>query len=213
MFSASTAVKETYLSLFAAFCLSSSFVYIINDIKDVENDRNHPIKKQRPIANGEISLRTAIIIAIICLLTTFYIVYEINLYSIGICISLYIVLNIIYTFYAKNIGIIDVICLAFGFVLRVIAGSFPMSQKISQWLIIMVFLLCIFLALGKRWNDVSIMEENKTKNEIGGKIRGEIGREIRGKMGEKLERKVEEKMGEKLGNQSMIIQKSSCSHF
>lgn len=153
-------IKDIYL--FLAFCLCSSFVYIINDLKDAINDRNHPVKRLRPIASGEVSERKALLIGAFCLILSLAILWYIKLLGIFICVIAYIILNIIYTFYAKHIEIIDVIFLAMGFVLRVVAGSFVISGDISQWLIIMVFLLSIFLALGKRWNDVSLMEENKS---------------------------------------------------
>jgi 4-hydroxybenzoate polyprenyltransferase len=175
LFDKSILIKEIYI--FIAFCLSSSVVYIINDVKDLENDRNHPLKKERPIAKGDISIKSALFAAFISLALSLTIIYYLKSINLLICILSYIILNIIYTFYAKRIGIIDVIFLAMGFVIRVLAGSIPTTNELSQWLLIMVFLLSIFLALGKRWNDVSLIEENQTTGEIRKSI-GQYSKEL-----------------------------------
>ncbi|MDR2410649.1 MAG: UbiA prenyltransferase family protein [Bacteroidales bacterium] len=154
------------LLLFAAFCLASSFVYILNDIKDQENDRNHPIKKLRPIASGEVSTTTAFFVGELCLMLSFIVIYYIKSIIILICVIIYVILNIIYTYFTKKIVIADVVSVALGFVLRVLAGSLLTPKAVSQWLVIMVFLLSIFLALGKRWHDVVLTEEDSTTGKI-----------------------------------------------
>jgi 4-hydroxybenzoate polyprenyltransferase len=160
------------IQIFIGFSLLTSFVYIINDIVDIKEDINHPIKQLRPLPSGKISIHKAIIISILLLLSAFFISYiYINMYTI-ICFCIYIILNIFYTFFAKKLSILDVICIALGFILRVLAGSFSIEQNISQWLLIMVFILSIFLALGKRWHDVNLIENYSTNGIIRKSLNG-----------------------------------------
>ena len=118
-----TAITTTSIG-FLAFCLSASLIYIINDIKDVENDRKHPIKKKRPIASGTISIKQAYTLAAILtlIITMIYIIAPINKLSIIILI-IYVLTNVGYSLGLKNIPIIDVVILVLGFLLRIIYGA------------------------------------------------------------------------------------------
>lgn len=151
--------------MFIAFCCAASFIYIINDILDRNEDKNHPTKSKRPIASEEISIFTAKWIACLLLLCSFLIAWSLSLSCLYV-IFLYILLNIFYVFFGKNYGIIDITCIALGFVLRTIGGAFAISQNLSHWLTLMVFLLCMFLALGKRWDDVCLEKNEKTTGNI-----------------------------------------------
>ena len=136
---------------FAAFCLLSSFIYIINDARDVESDRRHPTKCKRPIASGAVSIHSALVIAAvlfaavaaICALMRFPL-------NGGVCMAAYLVVNIGYSFGLKNVPILDVALLVSGFLLRVLLGSAVTGIVISNWLYLTVLSVSFYLALGKR---------------------------------------------------------------
>ena len=142
--------------LFASFCCISSVVYIVNDICDVNEDRRHPTKKSRPIASGAVTIKAAFLTALILLVVGFTLPFFAGSTKALICLALYLALNLFYSIYAKHRAIIDVVCLALGFVIRVVAGALVAEVAISQWLVLMIFILCVFLALGKRWHDFNL---------------------------------------------------------
>lgn len=155
--------------VFFAFCFISSSVYCLNDIFDAEDDRNHVEKRNRPIASGKISKQTAYIIMILCALISATLITigdfalggnKIILY--GILLA-YFLTNIAYSIGLKNIAIVDIIVIATGFVLRVMAGGFATGIWLSQWIILMTFLLTLFLALAKRRDDVVLFQATGTK--------------------------------------------------
>ena len=138
---------------FAAFCCLASSIYVINDYRDVEDDRKHPEKSKRPIASGAVPKSTALAIGIVLMLTGLglsYLVKEKFLFVTGI----YLALNLGYSFGLKSIPILDIIIVAAGFVLRVKGGAVIVQVGVTEWLNIMVFLLALFMAIGKRRDDV-----------------------------------------------------------
>lgn len=138
---------------FLAFSAIASSVYILNDYRDIEDDRKHPVKSKRPLASGAVSKSSALLIAGILIITGFTIAFMIRdkfLFVLGI----YFLINIGYSFGLKNISILDIILLAIGFVLRVKAGSVISYIALSEWVVIMVFLLALFMAIGKRRDDL-----------------------------------------------------------
>lgn len=140
---------------FISFCLISSAVYVINDIKDVEKDRMHKIKKNRPIASGAISIKEAILLFIVLTISSLCInIFIIKEFSSILLISLYLILNIMYSLGLKNIPIIDVVILVSGFVIRVIYGSSITSIEISKWLYLTVMSGSFFMGFGKRRNEI-----------------------------------------------------------
>ncbi len=140
---------------FISFCLISSAVYVINDIKDVEKDRMHKIKKNRPIASGAVSIKEAILLFIVLTISSLCInIFIIKEFSSIILISLYLILNIIYSLGLKNIPIIDVVILVSGFVIRVIYGASITSIEISKWLYLTVMSGSFFMGFGKRRNEI-----------------------------------------------------------
>lgn len=141
-----------------AFCFLSSSVYVLNDIIDRERDRLHPLKKSRPIASGEISVSSAIIIGLILVIAGLAISVMINKAFLIIVIS-YLILNILYTFILKNVVILDVMAIAAGFVLRAAAGAAAIEVEISGWLLITTFVLALFLGLGKRRHELIYLEK------------------------------------------------------
>lgn len=142
---------------FLAFSLTASAVYVLNDIMDINEDRKHPRKKNRPLASGSLSTHKAIVF-IFCLLTASLCISLLLLpLQFIVILAAYLLLNLGYSFYLKHIAIVDVICISAGFVLRVIAGGFVSSVPVSFWIIIMTFLIAIFLALGKRRDDLLVL--------------------------------------------------------
>lgn len=141
---------------FLAFSLLSSAVYIFNDIRDAEADRLHPVKKTRPIASGEISKRSAIILGGVLLLGTAALQYfagAVYWYA-WILLALYLVLNIAYSLKLKKIPILDVAILVSGYVLRVLYGATLGGIEISRWLYLTVIAMSFYLGLGKRRNEL-----------------------------------------------------------
>lgn len=139
---------------FACFCLISSAIYILNDYRDIEKDRMHPTKKNRPLASGKISSRNAIVVMMICILGCIAIsIYLGNLYG-TICLGLYFLLNILYSMGLKNKPIIDIVILASGFIIRVFYGGFISGFIISKWLYLVVTTGSLYMGLGKRRNEL-----------------------------------------------------------
>ena len=144
---------------FISFSLVCSFIYIINDISDVERDRNHPTKCKRPIASGDISIKTAYSIAFICLLFSVSICTLFLGFPSLVCILSYLVLNILYSKKLKNVPIVDVTILVSGFFLRVLFGSLITGISISTWLFLTIIAISFYLGLGKRRNEMRLQND------------------------------------------------------
>jgi 4-hydroxybenzoate polyprenyltransferase len=147
------------LVAFVLFCLISSAVYIINDLVDVEKDRLHPHKAKRPIASGTLSPRVAgmaaAAISLLCLPVAIWLDSGMVLIIYG-----YLALMIAYSFWLKNLVIVDVLTIACGFVLRVAAGVLVVNaDNFSPWIYVCMTLLALFLALGKRRQEIVLMKE------------------------------------------------------
>lgn len=150
---------------FIIFCLLSGAVYLINDIVDLEKDRNHPRKKNRPLAAGLISARGSAVLAGV--ITTVSLVSAFLLSpALGIISAVYFCLMVLYSFYLKSIIILDVFTIALGFVLRVMAGTEVIKVYLSPWAVMCTFFLALFLALGKRRNEKIVLGENATNHRI-----------------------------------------------
>lgn len=158
-------VSDVIASLvtFLAFSLIASSVYCFNDIIDVEADRRHPVKCRRPVASGAVSVRLAWMLmglmlllsaAVLCLFGSVE-----RMLHVGAVILIYYVLNLLYCARLKQYAIVDVCIIAFGFVLRVLAGGFATDIALSKWLVLMTFLLTLFLSFAKRRDDVLRMNE------------------------------------------------------
>jgi 4-hydroxybenzoate polyprenyltransferase len=138
---------------FVAFCCVASSIYIINDYRDIEDDKKHPEKSRRPLASGVVSKPAAIIIGVLLLIAGFSIAYFIRDKFLFV-LSIYFFLNLAYSLGLKAIPILDIIIVAIGFVLRIKSGAVIAVIGLSEWLNIMVFLLALFMAIGKRRDDV-----------------------------------------------------------
>jgi 4-hydroxybenzoate polyprenyltransferase len=146
---------------FILFCLLSSSVYIFNDLMDVESDRRHPSKRNRPIASGKIRIPTAVLIMV--LLAVLALGLSAWLSPVFALTALaYFLLNLLYSVYLKNVVIIDVMCIAAGFVIRAVAGAVLIGVAISAWLIVCTTLLALFLGFGKRRHELVLLENQAT---------------------------------------------------
>jgi decaprenyl-phosphate phosphoribosyltransferase len=155
---------DLYLPLlegFLAYSLIASSIYVLNDLRDIENDRIHPKKQFRPLAAGTIKPVTAKFLVPVLLAAGFVLAITIDLKFAWILL-IYFVLNLAYSFGLKNVSILDVLLVAIGFVLRIKAGSVIADIPLSQWIIIMVFLLALFIAIAKRRDDLLIKETSGT---------------------------------------------------
>lgn len=150
------------IQAFIAFCFIASGIYIINDYIDIEKDKNHPIKKNRPLASGKIPKKIALFLLAIFIIISFAIsIYLLCNFAIIGLIILYFIINIAYSFYLKNIALVDITCIASGFLIRVFVGGFAANVPISNWLVLITFLLSMSIALGKRRDDLIIDVENE----------------------------------------------------
>jgi 4-hydroxybenzoate polyprenyltransferase len=162
-------LSKTFLA-FISFSMVASAIYIFNDYHDVDDDREHPTKKNRPLASGSISKRNALALMVVLL-------------SLGLCIAAlffhsgvliyilaYLCMNVLYTLKLKHMAIIDTFTIAAGFVIRLFVGSSVTDIMLSKWIILMTFLLALFLALAKRRNDILIFLDSgkKTRSSIDG---------------------------------------------
>ena len=157
------------LIVFASFCLISSSIYCFNDLKDAEADRLHPKKCHRPIASGKVSVKGGYAMMAICLISAFALLpfaKSINTPYLYIIIGGYWLMNIAYCLKLKQYAIIDVSIIAIGFVMRVLIGGFAADIWVSQWLVLMTFLLALFLALTKRSDDFSVYEQTGNKPRV-----------------------------------------------
>lgn len=159
-FNYSLLLRVTYI--FLIFCALSSSVYLINDVVDIEKDRKHPKKKFRPIAAGKVPVWLAVTIAVIFSIVSLILSFELNFYT-GIVSIVYFLQSVAYSFYFKNVVIIDVMVVAVGYVLRAVAGATAIEVGVSVWLLISITLLSLFLPLCKRRHEVSLVSGNATR--------------------------------------------------
>ncbi|WP_321778213.1 UbiA prenyltransferase family protein [Sulfurimonas sp.] len=153
---------------FILFCVVASSIYVLNDLMDIEEDKRHPSKKNRPLASGKIDEKTAkkLIIFLSSGAFLFSFIFDIKLFMI---LLLYFILNVLYSFRLKHIAIVDIFIISTGFVLRLFAGALVTDTPLSIWIIIITFLLAIFLSLAKRRDDVLLSLAGKeTRKNIDG---------------------------------------------
>jgi len=152
-------------TIFAFFLFSfiSSTIYIINDITDVEEDRKHPKKKLRPLASGRVSITQAKLLAIFLLGIVGFGSLSLN---VNLCLILlsYFIVNLLYCFKLKKLMLIDVMTIALGFILRVLAGAVVINVQISSWLLICTGLLSLYLGFGKRKNELIVLMDKSSSH-------------------------------------------------
>jgi 4-hydroxybenzoate polyprenyltransferase len=148
----------TALLAMLAFILASCATYIINDMRDIAEDRMHPIKCHRPLATGRVTMRAAFFLAIACLGCALLLLV---LYLPPLCsviLTMYLFLQIAYNYRLKHTALLDVMSIATGFVLRVLMGAYAIAVPVSPWIVVTTFLLACFLGFGKRYHELSVLE-------------------------------------------------------
>jgi len=150
---------DVTLAAFVIFCLLSSSVYIVNDIMDAAQDRQHPTKRNRPIASGRLKVAPAAAVAVALAAASITLSLAINIYF-TLFAGAYLVLNLLYSFALKHVVILDVLAVAIFFVLRAAAGAAAINVEISHWLLICTLLLALFIALSKRRHELVLLEGN-----------------------------------------------------
>jgi len=144
---------------FLSFCLISSAVYVFNDITDIEKDRLHPVKRNRPLAAGILSKRSAVVYGLILMVCALVLAWCVRPQVFTI-VLIYFVMNNFYSLWGKHIVLVDVFIIAIGFVLRVLAGSYALPVKSSSWLLLCTLLLSLFLGLCKRRAELQLLRTN-----------------------------------------------------
>ncbi len=144
---------------FAAFCLISSAHYIFNDLRDIEDDRRHPVKSQRPLASGRLKKGPAIAALVVIGAAGLALAAGINTPFLLMAAG-YLVLQTAYSMWLKHVVILDVFVVAAGFLIRVVAGGLAIQVEISSWLLICTILLSLFLAMGKRRYELVLLDKD-----------------------------------------------------
>lgn len=162
-----TLVIPSYLTsvlwAFFAFNLASSATYVFNDVKDRKKDRKHPVKKKRPVASGRLPVSVALVEALSLALAALYIAANLN-HLFFLAVLTYLLVQVAYSLGLKNIPILDILIIAFGFVVRVYAGAFVINAHLSVWFLLTVISTALFLASGKRRAELSRTSEKTRKS-------------------------------------------------
>ena len=151
------------IAAFAIFCLLSGAVYLFNDVTDQERDRQHPLKRKRPIAAGDFSTKAALLCATVITLVALQGALLVST-ALAMASLAYVLLLLLYSAGLKNIVIIDVLTIAGGFVLRAVAGAVAVDVPIGQWLLVCTTLLALFLVLSKRRHELTLLGEAATEH-------------------------------------------------
>lgn len=146
---------------FVLFCLLASSIYLINDLFDLREDQKHPIKSRRPLPSGELSRSGAIFLAVLLMVVSLGFSFKLHP-QFGMVALAYFVLNFAYSAHLKHVVILDVMLVAFGFVLRAVAGAVVIEAEISSWLLICTILVALFLALSKRRRELVVLAEDSS---------------------------------------------------
>lgn len=146
---------------FMAFCLVASAAYVMNDLRDCDRDRQHPLKSLRPLPAGRVRRGTAVLLGTTLLVCGIALALALDL-AFGVLICVYFALQIAYTFWLKEVVILDVMAIASGFVIRATSGGVIIAVPVSPWLIICTFLLALFLGFSKRRHELVLLEARAT---------------------------------------------------
>lgn len=151
------------LLLTLAFCFVSSAIYVWNDINDVENDRKHEVKKNRPIASGNLSIPAGWVLLSLLAVAGCGLAFFVEKVALYYLVA-YIVINLFYSKWLKTKAVIDCFCIAAGFVLRVMVGGTIVSEGISNWMFLTVLALALFMAFGKRRGELASYQGGETRD-------------------------------------------------
>lgn len=161
-------LKQSFIG-FLIFSFIASSIYIINDYVDIEKDKKHPEKRNRPLASGIIPKNNALILFTLLLIISIILCFFLATIKVGMLVAIYFFMNIAYSFKLKQIAILDVMIIAFGFLLRVLVGGYMTGIIITDWTILLVFDLALILALGKRRGELANAElEGVTRKSLDG---------------------------------------------
>jgi decaprenyl-phosphate phosphoribosyltransferase len=141
---------------FVAFCLVSAAVYLLNDVRDIEEDRLHPTKRLRPIAAGELSVPAAIAIGVAAAVSGLAVAF-ITSNGLGITVTVYLVLQVLYSLFLKHVPVLDLAMVASGFLLRAIAGGVAANIPLSQWFLLVASFGSFFMVAGKRYSELKAL--------------------------------------------------------
>lgn len=148
------------LAAFVLLCLTSSAVYLMNDLADIENDRQHPTKKNRPLASGQLNPLVAAVSAVVLAVGSLAGGYLLSP-GLDIILLLYLLIQVAYTFWLKRVVLVDVLIVSAGFILRIAAGVVVIDvQRFSPWLYVFGGFLALFMILGKRRHELILLGEN-----------------------------------------------------
>lgn len=156
-------VFEKVLLSFFVFCGLSSATYIVNDIFDVKKDKLHPFKKFRPIAHGDVPISLAFVLAFSIMLVSLIVASSITTTFFILAIT-YLVIQFLYSSFLKSLAVIDILAIAAGYILRVYGGEFASGYHISVWLLLTTISISLFLAVGKRRSELTLLSQNKDSN-------------------------------------------------
>lgn len=151
------------LLAFLVFCSLSSASYIINDIFDIKKDRLHPFKRFRPLANKDLSITYALVVAVVLIIGSFALGFMVNP-AFVILELVYLFLQFFYSIFLKPVAVIDILAIALGYILRVYGGEVAGGVHISVWLLLTTISLSLFLAIGKRRSELTLVSQNKSVN-------------------------------------------------
>ena len=144
---------------FLLFCFAASSIYLLNDVHDIEEDRRHPTKRLRPVAAGVINRATAIGVMLILAIGSVASAFTINR-TFGGVLAVYVLMNVAYSLKLKQVVILDVMLIAFGFVLRAIGGAVAIGVPASSWLVLCTLTLALLVGFGKRRNELAVLQGN-----------------------------------------------------
>lgn len=151
------------LAAFAAFCLVASGAYVMNDLRDCERDRQHPDKRTRPLPSGRVSQTSAVMLAVGLMVAGLAVAAGLG-HAFWILLASYLALQFAYTYWLKEVVILDVMAIATGFVIRAGAGGVVIAVPVSPWLIICTFLLMLFLGFSKRRHELTLLDAKATEH-------------------------------------------------
>ncbi|WP_240456672.1 decaprenyl-phosphate phosphoribosyltransferase [Virgibacillus halodenitrificans] len=158
-------IEAVWLSIFGfiAFSFTASSIYILNDYKDIEADKHHPQKKYRPMASGQLNPTLAISfgVLLLCISVTTSLLLN-KLFA--LILIIYFLTNVLYSFKLKHVVIIDMMIIAFGFVLRAIGGAVVINVPFTAWFLLCAMLLSLFLAIGKRRHELTLALESDSSH-------------------------------------------------
>ncbi len=154
-----TDINNLWISLlgFAIFCAASSGIYIFNDLCDLQADREHPVKRNRPIASGQLNINFARFVMVLLLITATVGALALNR-GFAVIITVYLLTCVAYSLKLKDIVILDVILIAIGFVLRAISGAVLIDVEVSEWLVLCTSMVALLIGFGKRRHELALLE-------------------------------------------------------